>query len=111
MNVPINITFTLSDLLIGSCMILGLAVLVYLLLVLKHTYQLLKSCSEFYRKNSEYIDIFVKDGSIIVHKAGVVAESIPEEPLAIFNEFKGGFSFVQTLISLLMSFISGNKNK
>lgn len=109
MNIPISITFTLADLIWGTCVIVGIITLVYLLLVLRQTYKLLKSWFEFYNKNSEYIDVFVKDGSVIIHKAGVIAENIPDEPLTILDDFKGGFSVIQTLITMFLSFFTGNK--
>lgn len=109
MNTPISITFTIADLLKLLFGALGFVVLIYLFLVLKETYKILKTSNNFYNKNAEYIDVFMKDGSTIVNKVSVVAESIPDEPLGFLDELKNSFPLLQGLISLVMGVFGLNK--
>lgn len=112
MNTPIIITFTLADILWTTLNILGVVILVYLFLVLKELYKILKATTNFYNKNSESIDTFIKDGSVIVHKVSVIAESVPEEPFAFLDDIKSGFPIVQSLLSMIFGmFAGGKKNK
>lgn len=109
MNTPISITFTIADLIKLLFGALGFVVLIYLFLVLKETYKILKTSNDFYNKNAEYIDVFMKDGSTIINKVSIVAESIPDEPLGFLDEFKNSFPLFQGLISFVMSIFGLNK--
>ena len=111
MNIPISITFTIADILWMSFCVLIWAILIYLFLILKEVYFIVKSSKEFYSKNSETINTLIKDSSVIVHKTSVIAENIPEEPLAFINDIKKSFPILQGLITLMTGFLSGLKNK
>lgn len=111
MNTPISITFTIIDLFKVLFGTLGIIALIYLSLVLKEAYKILKRSNEFYVKNAEYIDIFMEDGATIVNKVSVVAKSIPDEPLGFLDELKSSFPMFQGLISFVMNIFGLNKNK
>ena len=111
MNIPISITFTIADILWTCFYVLISAILVYLLLVLKEVYFILKSSKEFYNKNSDTIESLVKDSSVIIHKTSIIAENIPEEPLAFIDDLKNSFPMLQGIITLITNFLPGFKSK
>ena len=109
MNTPINLTFTISDMVGGLISVLGMVAFIYLIMTLREIFSILKGMNEFYKDNSKEIKVIVEDGSQIIHKVGAISKSIPDEPVEIFNDFKENFSGIQSLITLIFNMFAKRK--
>lgn len=111
LNKPINISFTVNDVIFVIICGLCIVTLVYLFLFLKEAYTSLKNINDVYSKNSAAIDSLIEDSSKITKKISLVSDSIPDEPFAFLDDIKTSVPILGGLFSIIGNKIFSSKTK
>lgn len=109
MDYPINLTFTLGGLFKVLYSVIGIVILSYVFLILRHLHLILKSYSGLLNENVENFNSLIESSAQLLNRVNTLTEKVPETALSLASEFKDRFSLIQKALSLLFN-VSKKRN-